>query len=511
MTRNLTCKLPTFYTNGNIKNIIYYDNGKVKSIINYDNNNVISYLEYDDNYNITNSNINSNTISNTNVNLDLPIFYEDGNLKSLVSINNDKTVYSYRDNTNNFLFKFEYDDKYNIIGSKIYNDENDLIYEMFKIDNNVYENIKILKPFIIKASFVNGKLDGEYIISNLYKQYSTIPGMKLFNNLDFFIFDNNDSVYNNLITIINSNHIDFTINEYFQMFFSCDILNGKFIEYVDDEPTIICNYIDNKLNGKYVKYYDNFLPFKICNYNNGKLHGKYEEFYDNGNHGLICNYDNGELHGKYEEYYNNKKPYAIIDYYKGKINGKYEQFYVVKSLNNIKNIYNKVFNNSFFVKENLSLFLNNITSNKIVTIYTIKYYVNGVYNKSKRYICDLNDSNWMQNKILFSETVKNPIENHNEFHLYNSYNKNINNEKLLFNFINKYIDFSFSSFISGIFYYIHLENYTIIMFLDNNFLNIKITSNEQLVCHKQYINSNNVKYVFHKQIFPLQKYFLNLF
>lgn len=509
MPGNLTCSIPTFYSNGNIRNIITYNNGKVNSLVKYDTNNtIISMYEYDKNYDMIDTSI-KNTDNTNNINLELPSFYENGSLKSLVSIEQDKTVYSYHDNSTQLTYKFEYDIQYNIINSKIYDNNKNIIYEMYKDDkNNIHESVKILIPFIIKCALVNGKIYGEYIISNLFKQYTVIPGMKLLNNTEIFIFDDTDTVYNNIHKIINSKDIYYYLNEYIQLNFIDNYsINGRIVEYIDDEEKTICHYDNNKLHGKYTKFYDNYKVYKFCNYNQGELHDKYEEFYDNGNTSIICNYHNGKLHGNYSEFYNNNKLYLTCNYHNGKLHGKYEEFYVIKSLENIKKIYKKVFNNSFFIKENLTMYLNNHSNNKLLSIYTVRQYFENNYKKSNTYICDLNDDNHIKNKILITEFIKKSINNNNhELHLYNVYNKNIKDEKLIYEFINKYINFSDSSFVVNVFYYIHLEHFTIMLYLQDNLLNIKVLIGNILLNHKQYNIVYN-KYRFLKQIYPVSNFF----
>lgn len=510
MPSNLTCSIPSFYSNGNIKNIITYNNGKVNSLVNYDTNNtIISMYEYDRNYDITDDNIKNINNTNNNINLELPTFYEGGNLKSLVSIEQDKTVYSYYDNITQLSYKFEYDIQYNIINSKIYDNNKNIIYEMYKDDNNnIYENVRILIPFIIICKLVNGKMYDEYIVSNLYKQYTVIPGMMLLNNTEIFIFDDNDTIYNNIHKIINSKELYYYLNEYIQLnVVENNSINGKYVEYIDDEEKIICHYENNKLHGKYTKYYDNFKVYKCCNYLYGELYGKYEEFYDNGNPSIICNYNNGKLHGNYKEFYNNKKLYINCNYYNGKLHNNFEEFYIIKSLDNIKKIYKKVFNNSFYVKDNLSMYLNNHSDNKLLSIYTARQYFENNYKKSNTYICDLNDENHMKNKILITEFIKKSSDtNNHELHLYNVYNKNIKDEKLIYEFINKYINFSDSAFVVNVFYYIHLENFKIILYLQDNLLNIKVLTDDILLNHKQYNIVYN-KYKFLKQIYPVSNFF----
>jgi antitoxin component YwqK of YwqJK toxin-antitoxin module len=87
-----------------------------------------------------------------------------------------------------------------------------------------------------------------------------------------------------------------------------DILNGKFIRYYNNcyklsenisstdsvgQIYIIFNYINNKKNGEYKKYYENGQLWEICNYVDAYKNGEEKIYYYNGQLNKICNYIDG--------------------------------------------------------------------------------------------------------------------------------------------------------------------------------------------------------------------------
>ncbi len=58
----------------------------------------------------------------------------------------------------------------------------------------------------------------------------------------------------------------------------------------------MCNYVNDKLNGEYKRYYSNGQLHIICTYVNDLENGIYKEYYDNSNHNnLLKTYSIGEL------------------------------------------------------------------------------------------------------------------------------------------------------------------------------------------------------------------------
>jgi antitoxin component YwqK of YwqJK toxin-antitoxin module len=92
--------------------------------------------------------------------------------------------------------------------------------------------------------------------------------------------------------------------------------NGKFKKYFPNGSKHKEGFLKyNKLEGKFTEYYNyNGNPKIICEYKNNKLEGKYEEFDYTNNKIIECYYCNDELNGKYKLFENNKKRFEI--YYK---------------------------------------------------------------------------------------------------------------------------------------------------------------------------------------------------
>lgn len=62
---------------------------------------------------------------------------------------------------------------------------------------------------------------------------------------------------------------------------------------------VICNYVNGKLDGEFVKYHSNGAVKETAQYKNGKLHGRYCEWTKDGVQITQVEYQNGKLHGEY--------------------------------------------------------------------------------------------------------------------------------------------------------------------------------------------------------------------
>ena len=82
------------------------------------------------------------------------------------------------------------------------------------------------------------------------------------------------------------------------------VKEGPSYEYYKDSKIIIneCYYKNNKLNGKYIEYYNNGLKKIECYYENDKKNGKYIEYYNKGLKKIECYYENNVLVGIYNEW-----------------------------------------------------------------------------------------------------------------------------------------------------------------------------------------------------------------
>ena len=81
---------------------------------------------------------------------------------------------------------------------------------------------------------------------------------------------------------------------------------------------IKCNYVDNKKDGEFIRYYYytniNKILFK-CNYSKGLLHGEYIEYYPSKRKELEGNYVNGEKEGYWYQYEDRENVIPTEKYY----------------------------------------------------------------------------------------------------------------------------------------------------------------------------------------------------
>jgi antitoxin component YwqK of YwqJK toxin-antitoxin module len=84
-----------------------------------------------------------------------------------------------------------------------------------------------------------------------------------------------------------------------------DSLHGqKVVFFVPEDPedrsqrvSAVMNYVNGKLQGEYVEYFNDGVVMRKGNYENGKMTGPWEEFHPNGKRSILYRYKNGVKHG----------------------------------------------------------------------------------------------------------------------------------------------------------------------------------------------------------------------
>jgi antitoxin component YwqK of YwqJK toxin-antitoxin module len=203
--------------------------------------------------------------------------------------------------------------------------------------------------------YINGLLESNMEIVKYKRADSDILREHLFNNYgelmrkiqymkDKSIIDIEYKPHTLLKTITHYYDSDYNIKKE-EVEYIDNKRNGRSIKYYDNgNVKEECSMIDNILDGEYKSYYDNGQLKKTFKYRRGKRYGVYQSYYDNGTSKELLNYsDDDNLHGlhlKYNvngaiientNYRNNKKdgqsikwndrgkPYKIIDYKNGDI------------------------------------------------------------------------------------------------------------------------------------------------------------------------------------------------
>ena len=109
------------------------------------------------------------------------------------------------------------------------------------------------------------------------------------------------------------------------------LLNGKkFGQWVTYDPksrkvTSITNYVDNNLDGIFLKFSNREQIDMKTSYKMNQLDGKYEEL-NFGRATKEAEYVNGELNGIYKEYYSNGKLLKEVEYKNGVQDGTYRYY-----------------------------------------------------------------------------------------------------------------------------------------------------------------------------------------
>jgi TonB family protein len=75
--------------------------------------------------------------------------------------------------------------------------------------------------------------------------------------------------------------------------------------YENGECQLVCSYVDNKLDGEYLEYYDNGKSKNKKNYKYGLLDGKEKSWSSEGFLAKVVDYKNGVKHGRFLTYYDN--------------------------------------------------------------------------------------------------------------------------------------------------------------------------------------------------------------
>ena len=90
-----------------------------------------------------------------------------------------------------------------------------------------------------------------------------------------------------------------------------DKLNGEYKEYFPNVKKTICKigqYVDDKKEGEWIEYHNNLSQNKISlkeNYVNDKLEGLILSYYENGQLMKEENYKDGKREGEYKSFYEN--------------------------------------------------------------------------------------------------------------------------------------------------------------------------------------------------------------
>ena len=94
------------------------------------------------------------------------------------------------------------------------------------------------------------------------------------------------------------------------------IINGE-ISWLNLEHILPNQFIRN---GRACSYHGNGQKWVDCNYVDDKLQGKYESFRENGQKRVKCTYLNGKFHGKYEKWNSKGRKVKDYNYVDGKVN-----------------------------------------------------------------------------------------------------------------------------------------------------------------------------------------------
>jgi len=75
--------------------------------------------------------------------------------------------------------------------------------------------------------------------------------------------------------------------------------------YENGQQKLICSYVNNKLDGEYLEYYNNGKPKNKKFYKNGLLNGTEKSWSSKGFLAKVVEYKDGVKHGKFMTYYDN--------------------------------------------------------------------------------------------------------------------------------------------------------------------------------------------------------------
>jgi len=120
------------------------------------------------------------------------------------------------------------------------------------------------------------------------------------------------------------------------------VVNGKkegvYKKYTPDgNIRKTCYYVNNQINGEYIKYYRNIngTVYNITNYVDGIKHGKTIYYHENGNIETEASYVNGILQGESRNYYDNQQLKGISYHTQGLFMTTRSEYYKNGNLKNI--------------------------------------------------------------------------------------------------------------------------------------------------------------------------------
>ena len=122
-------------------------------------------------------------------------------------------------------------------------------------------------------------------------------------------------------------------NEIIQIHKPLEGINKRFEYYENGHKKVYSNFNNNdKLNGKYIFYYDTGQVQYETNYVDDQINGKYIFYYDTGQVQYETNYVDDQINGKYIFYYDTGQVQYEMNYVDGEINGNYISFYKTGNL-----------------------------------------------------------------------------------------------------------------------------------------------------------------------------------
>lgn len=98
--------------------------------------------------------------------------------------------------------------------------------------------------------------------------------------------------------------------------------NGVYKEWHDNGVMkLLCNYIDNKLDGEFKRWHENENLMCNSNYSNGRLNGEFSTWYENGNKNTIYHYIDGVHSGEHNVWHENGNLKCKTNYLNGLFHG----------------------------------------------------------------------------------------------------------------------------------------------------------------------------------------------
>lgn len=106
------------------------------------------------------------------------------------------------------------------------------------------------------------------------------------------------------------------------------------VYYSNGNINVICNYVNNKLNGEYINYFCN-TPGQIYDigyFLDGKRQGECKRYYDNGQLLEIYYCVNNKRHGEYLSYYRDGTMLQNINYNNGRKDGLVQNYNTIDDI-----------------------------------------------------------------------------------------------------------------------------------------------------------------------------------